>query len=144
LIQKTIEKMNAVGKDDIETWNECWFQTYKDLGGQSHNSGTKACPKHAAYGLWYLGRITNGGKAFRSWTIEKVNQELGKNAAYAVLALEILTREPEMIYFQSDLWSQVQRLYLQKIGEPAALSQQGQMTIILGLFTEKLIVANPG
>ena len=138
-IQRTIERMNAAGKDDIGTWSNYWFQTYKDLGGTSDNSGSKGCPMHAAYGLWRLGRISNSGKAFQNWSLERVNQELGKNAAYAVLALDLLDRKGD--WSKTELWSKVQESYQQKIGEPSAISEQGAIKISLGLFTEGLIVS---
>ncbi len=138
-VQRTIARMNAAGKDDFETWSNYWSQIYKDLGGTSDNSGSKECPKHAAYGLWRLGRISNSGKAFQDWTLEKVNKELGKNAAYAVLALDLL--ESKRNWSKTELWSKVQESYQQKIGEPSAKSEQGAIRIALGLFTEGQIVS---
>lgn len=138
-VKQTIEKMNAAGKDDFETWSKYWLQTYKDLGGKSDNSGSKECPKHSAYGLWRLGRISNSGKTFQNWTLERINKELGKNAAYAVLALDLL--ESRNGWSKSELWSKVQERYQQKIGEPSAVSEQGAIRISLGLFTEGQIVS---
>ncbi len=133
-VQRTIERMNAAGKDDFETWSNYWFQTYRELGGTSDNSGSKECPKHAAYGLWRLGRISNSGKAFQNWTLERVNKEFGKNAAYAVLALNLL--ESKRDCSKTELWSKVQESYCQKIGGPSANSEQGAIRISLGLFSE--------
>ena len=140
-VRGTIEQMNAAGKDDIESWGNYWFQTYKDLGGTSDTSGSKGCPQHAAYGLWRLGRISNSGMAFQNWTLERVNKELGKNAAYAVLALDLLESKHE--WSKTDLWSKVQESYQQKIGEQSAKSEQGAIKISLGLFTEGQIVLRP-
>ena len=147
-VQRTIERMNAVGKDDFETWSNYWFRTYKDLGGQSDSSGSKECPKHAAYGLWCLGRISNCGKTFQNWTLDRVNKELGKNAAYAVLALELLERkrgDKDTVGFWSkaELWAIVQELYQVKIGEPPAQSEQGAVKIALGLFMESQTDSGP-
>ena len=138
-VQRTIEQMNATGKDDFQTWSKYWFQTYKDLGGISDESGSKKCPQHAAYGLWRLGRISNSGKAFQNWTLERINEELGKNAAYAVLALDLL--ESKSGWSKTELWSKVQESYQQKIGKPSAKSEQGAIGISLGLFTEGQIVS---
>lgn len=140
-VRGTIERMNAAGKDDIESWCNYWFQTYKDLGGTSDTSGSKGCPQHAAYGLWRLGRISNSGMPFQNWTLERVNKELGKNAAYAVLALELL--ESKHGWSKTDLWSRVQESYQQKIGEQSAKSEQGAIKISFGLFTEGQIVSRP-
>jgi hypothetical protein len=140
-VRETIERMNAAGKDDIESWRNYWFQTYKDLGGTSDTSGSKGCPQHAAYGLWRLGRISNSGMVFQNWTLERVNKELGKNAAYAVLALDLL--ESKHDWSKTDLWSKVQESYQQKIGEQSAKSEQGAIKISLGLFTEGQIVSRP-
>jgi len=138
-VKQTIEQMNVAGKDDFETWSKYWFQTYKDLGGISDNSGSKECPKHAAYGLWRLGRISNSGKIFQNWALERINTELGKNASYAILALDLL--ESRNDWSKSELWSKVQELYQQKVGEPSAVSEQGAIRISLGLFTEGQIVS---
>ena len=137
--RRTIERMNAAGKDDVDTWSNYWLRTYKDLGGQSDSSGSKECPKRAAYGLWRLGRISNSGKTFQNWTVERINEELGKNAAYAVLALDLLERkrnekDTEGDWSKAELWAKVQELYQKKLGEPPAQSEQGALKIALGLF----------
>jgi hypothetical protein len=138
--------MNTAGKDDFETWSDFWFMTYKDLGGKSDSSGSKECPKHAAYGLWRLGRISNSGRIFQNWTLEKINRELGNNAAYAVLALDLMEKQHSKRHIEGDwskaeLWFKVQELYRQKLGEPPAKSEQGAVKIALGLFTEEQTVA---
>ena len=88
-IRGTIEKMNKAGKQDSQSWNDYWFETYKELGGQSEESGTKGCPKHAAYGLWRLGRIKETNIPYHHQAINSINQEYGKNAVYAILALDL-------------------------------------------------------
>ena len=140
-VRGTIERMNAIGKDDLRTWTCCWFETYKNLGGQGVHSGAKACPKRAAYGLWRLGRISNCEMAFQNWALCRVNQEFGKNATYAVLALDSL--ETEGHRSKAELWCRVRELYQQKLGERPAQSEQGAVTVALGLFTEKQTVAVP-
>lgn len=141
-VQQTIRQMNAAGRDDFKTWSNYWLKTYVDLGGTNViNSGPKGCPKHAAYGLWSLGRIANGGRAFQNWTIGKINRELGKNAAYAVLALDLL--EMKHNWSQTELWSKVQESYQRKLGEPPAQSEQGAIKIAFGLFKEGILVSRP-
>jgi hypothetical protein len=142
-VRRTIEKMNTAEKDDFKTWSNYWFKTYKDLGGQSDSSGSKGCPKHATYGLWRLGRISNSGKAFQNWTLERVNKELGKNAAYAVLALGLLERKRSEKYTEAELWAKVKELYQKKLGEPPAKSEQGAIKIALGLFEEGQTLSRP-
>tara|TARA_B100000315_G_scaffold27706_1_gene23666 strand:+ start:1166 stop:1591 length:426 start_codon:yes stop_codon:yes gene_type:complete len=140
--------MNAAGKDDRETWDNHWFTTYKDLGGQSDSSGSKICPKRAAYGIWCLGRISNSGRTFENWTLESVRKELGKNAVYAVLALDLLEmkrgrRGTEGDWSNAELWAKVQETYQKKLGELTAHKQEGAVTIALGLFTEGQTLSRP-
>ena len=147
-VRRTIERMNTAGKDDFETWSNYWFQTYKDLDGQSDSSGSKECPKHAAYGLWRLGRISNSGKTFQNWTLERANEELGKNAVYALLALSLLERkrcqkDTEGHWSKAELWAKVQELYQEKLGEPPPQSEQGAIKIAMGLFAEGQTLSNP-
>ncbi|HUU26233.1 MAG TPA: hypothetical protein VM123_00340 [archaeon] len=144
----TIEKMNDAGRNDFETWSNYWFSTYKDLGGQSDSSGSKGCPQLATYGLWRLGRISNSGKDFQIWTLERVNEELGKNAAYAVLALDLLEmkrseKDTESHPSKAKLWAKVQELYQKKLGEPPARSEQGAIKIALSLFAEGQTLSRP-
>lgn len=138
-IRKTIERMDVAGKDDIKTWSISWFKTYTELGGTSGSSGSKGCPKHAAYGLWYLGRIVNSGRDFQKWPLDKINKKLGKNVVYAVLALDLL--EYETYRSEVRLWAKVQELYQQKFGEQPARSEQGAVRIALGLFAEGQIAS---
>lgn len=145
-IRSTIERMNTIGKDDFPTWSDFWFLTYKDLGGKSESSGAKECPKHAAYGLWRLGRISNSGQSFQNWTLEKINQEYGKNTAYAILALDLIEkqrgkRDTKNDWSESELWSNVQELYQQKLRILPAESSQGAVKIALFLFMEGRIVS---
>jgi hypothetical protein len=93
----------------------------------------------AAYGLWHLGRISNSGKTFQNWTLEIVNEELGKNAVYAVLALDLLEgkcneKESEGDRSKAELWAEVQELYQQKLGEPPAQREQGAIKIALAFL----------
>jgi len=139
----TIKKMKKAGKDDFKTWSNYWFRTYKDLGGKSDSSGSKGCPKYATYGLWRLGHISKSGKPFQNWALERVNEELGKNAAYAVLALDLLERKRSEKYTESKLWAEVQEQYQKKFGESPAKSEQGAIKIARGLFEEGQTLSRP-
>lgn len=136
----TIEKMNRYGKRDILSWGDYWYKTYKELGGQSDESGSKGCPQHAAYGLWRLGRIKGTSIIYQDRAIEVVNQEYGKNAAYAVLALALLKKR-QFYNNEAMLWSQVQDLYRKTVHEEPAQSQQGAVKVAKILFEEGFIVS---
>lgn len=138
-VQETVKKMNTHGNEAPEIWSNCWYDTYEKLGGKSKNSGTKGCPMCAAYGLWYLGRVVDSVQTCKDWEITRINHELGKNAAYAVLSLEILRQQGGTTSRQA-LWAEVRKLYQQKLNEEAAKSEQGQIKITLALFNAKLIV----
>ena len=141
-VRKTMEKMNAIGQGDSDTWNRFWLRTYTELGGASENSGSKGCPRSAAYGLWRLGRIVGSGKPFQNWSIRKVKERLGKNAAYAVLALDLLEVGWEAKDIEG-LWIEVRRLYQQELDETPARTQQGAITVASVLFSEGQIVSKP-
>ncbi len=55
-VGQTISKMNAIGTENKLIWNRLWLESYQSLGGK-RTSGEKGCPRAAAYGLWFLGRI---------------------------------------------------------------------------------------
>ncbi|QSJ17902.1 hypothetical protein JYQ62_03300 [Nostoc sp. UHCC 0702] len=138
-VQETMQKMNVYENEALEIWSDYWYDTYKQLGGKSKNSGTKGCPRCAAYGLWYLGRLVDSVQTYKGWEITKIKHELGKNAAYTVLSLEILQQQVGNTNTQA-LWSSVRELYQQRLNEEAAKSEQGQIKIALALFNTKLIV----
>jgi hypothetical protein len=138
-VRGTIEKMNGAGSRDVSNWSTCWLKTYRELGGKSQESGSKGCPRHAAYGLWRLGRIKETTVPYQRMAINQINQEYGKNAAYAVLALDLLEKG-KLADSKADLWRQVQDLYRIRVHEEPATSQQGAVTVALTLFEEKQIV----
>jgi hypothetical protein len=140
-VHGTIEKMNNSGKSDIQSWSEYWFETYKELGGLSINSGTKGCPLHGAYGLWRLGRIKDGNIPYQQQTIHFINQEFGRNAAYAAIAIGLL-EERKAARSEIDLWIQVRELYKSKIHEEPAISEQGEVRVAKILFEEGHIVTD--
>ena len=138
-VQKTVAKMNATGTNDSEMWNSLWLATYKELGGTSENYGSKVCPKAAAYGLWFLGRITGSNRPCRNWPIEKVRKELGKNSAYAILSLTFLERKEKITKLK--LWQEVKKLYRQEFSEEPAESEEGAVSIASVLFKAGKIIS---
>jgi hypothetical protein len=137
-VTRTIEKMNKAGTIDIQSWSRFWLETYQELGGKSIDSGRKGCPLHAAYGLWRLGRIKGAGLPYQYDPIRFINQTYGKNAAYAVLALDLL-EDGRAFRNIDDLWNQVKLLYRRTLNQDPANSQQGAITIALTLFEEDQI-----
>lgn len=139
-VQRTIEKMQAVGADDKQMWDRFWLETYFELGGKSRATGSKGCPKAAAYGLWYLGRISGSERPRQNWSIEKIREHLGKNAAYAVLAITLL--DDKNTRSGQALWQEVQRLYQRKLMEKPADSEQGEIVLTKLLYSANRITAS--
>ena len=141
-VRRTVEKMNARHQDDAEAWSRSWLQTYRELGGTSQASGTKGCPRSAAYGLWRLGRIARSGQPFRDMSLVRVNTEFGKNATYAVLALDLL-EQGWNVEDSEGLWAEVRRLYAEKLHETPAESQQRAVKVARILFAEGETMSGP-
>lgn len=140
-VRRTIEKMNEAGVDSIADWNDYWFESYWELGGRKKSSGSKDCPKYAAYGLWHLGLIARGGRPPQDWPIERVQQELGKNVTYAVLALRLLKKgyDPEDI---RGLWSRIREIYQATFVDAPARNEQGAVRVASILFLQGQIVSD--
>ena len=140
-VRGTINKMNNAGKRDYPSWSKYWLETYFELGGQSEESGTKECPQHAAYGLWRLGRIKETNVPFQQMAINLINLEYGKNAVYAIIALDLLENK-QAERTKAGLWRQVQSLFKLRVHQNPAISQQGAVTVAEILFTEGQIITN--
>ncbi|MDQ9168810.1 hypothetical protein Q8A64_00130 [Oxalobacteraceae bacterium R-40] len=139
----TVRKMNQKGTHSKAHWNETWLDTYFELGGKSKESGAKPCPKAAAYGLWLFGYLCEGKRPFYNiWTADRDNLRLGKNknAAYAAIAVELLTQgAPSQI---GKLWPMVQAEYAKRTGHSPAGSEQGEIRLVAGLFQDRQIVVS--
>lgn len=135
----TVERVLVKGYDDRETWNECWHDAYKALGGTT-SSGTKPCPCGAAYGLWFVGRLRSGQRTLMQLTAKEVyrNKALGKNAAYAVIAADLLDTVP--FRSDADLWSRVQSEFKRHTGDNPALSDQGEVKLVVHLSRSQNLV----
>jgi hypothetical protein len=128
---RTVAKANKEGCSNGRSWAELWEDSYKEVGGRSMSVGQKGCPKNAAYGLWLLGRVKGAGRVWLDISVSDVNKEHGKNAAYAVLAVDILAEGND--YDVQQLWQRVKLLYLAATGEAPASKEQGQIRLVLAL-----------
>ena len=137
----TVEKVLHIGTCDERTWNRCWYKTYEELGGSSKTSGNKGCPRAAARGLWMLGRLRRGGRSFQARDAYEVyqDQDLGKNAAYAVIAADLLAAGASA----SGLWSRVQSEFKRLTGDDSADSEQGEVRLVVALFRNQELRPKP-
>lgn len=134
-VQKTINKMEENRVDDKKSWDMYWYKSYEELGGKSESTGTKGCPKKAAYGLWYLGYVSNTNRPFKNLSIQKINDEFSKNVAYAVLAVDLLNKGWKSNNITS-LWQEVKNQYRNTLKKEPAKSNQGAVTVAVQLFQE--------
>jgi len=134
-VSRTAAKMEAAGVEDSKTWTRYWVETYQALGGTSTDSGTKECPKCAAYALWYLGWLKRGKRPALSWSVNEVRDKLGKNGAYSAIAVRLLEQgaRPKPV---GQLWECVRREFERETGETAANTDQGAVRLATGLFLE--------
>lgn len=137
----TAEKMRKADTESVSNWNRYWLETYHELGGASGQSGSKGCPRAAAYGLWYLGRVQESGRAARRLTVHGVRRDFGKNAAYAVIAADLL--EQGASPSAASLWPLVQARFSELTGEVPADSEQGEIKLVVALFCERQLVVEP-
>ncbi|MCL1123422.1 DUF6979 family protein [Shewanella surugensis] len=73
-----------------ECWNTAWLETYKELGGQSVESGKKSCPKNAARILYQSGRLKGHNKPYKNVSFKDVKANDSVNGVYALMAIEQL------------------------------------------------------
>lgn len=132
-VSKTAAKMEASRVTDDASWSRYWVDTYFSLGGRSDSTGRKCCPKKAAYALWYLGWLKASPRPSLNWPLGQIRDELGKKAAYAAIAVRLLSRG-SAAKPRSELWQSVRREFQRETGESAAKSEQGAVTIAVGLL----------
>lgn len=130
----TADKMRESNTESIADWNRFWLETYRELGGTSDKSGSKGCPRAAAYGLWYLGRVQESGRQARRLPVSEVSCELGKNAAYAVIAADLLQGGAPRC--ATSLWPLVQARFTELTDVAPADSEQGEIKLVVALFCE--------
>ncbi len=121
-------------------WNNAWQKTYRELGGKSDESGKKGCPMNGTKTLYLLGRINGSNMPYKNPPLHDVWESYSRNGVYAILALEILSRNPSISL--NDLWSRIQERVREELGEEPALSNQGGPTVAYKLWNLGLIV-NP-
>ena len=139
-VNGTVEKILGTGTHDAVTWNKCWYETYTQLGGTSKTSGTKPCPRAAARGLWILGRLRRGGRPLQTRSVVEVYRELSKNAAYAVIAADLLAGDASRS--SSALWRSVQSEFTRLTGDIPAESEQGEVRLVIALFRQQELLAS--
>jgi hypothetical protein len=118
-------------------WNIAWQETYREIGGQSIETGKKACPMNAAKTLYELGRLNGHGRNPQAISLTDVWQTYSKNGAYAIAAIECLNNEPNLPL--ATLWQMIQNKIRQNIGEEPAVSNQGGPTLTFKLWHLGLI-----
>lgn len=138
----TARKMQDARTDTQATWNNSWLERYRELGGCSKTSGSKGCPRAAAYGLWFLGRLRETGRPFLSWTVPQIDRDLGKNAAYAVIAANLLQQGASPAV--GGLWPLVQDHYRAETGHEPAGKDQGEIKLVVALFQEEQLARGRG
>ena len=129
-INKTIAKINP--NCTKKEWDDAWLETYFNIGDKSHNSGTKDCPKNAAYCLYKLGRIKGTNIPYKTKSYLDIFNKYGRNALYAIIAYDLLKDNRTLAL--NDLWQKVRNIYKKEIGKEAAKSNQGAVTVTFKLF----------
>ncbi len=132
----TSKKMAVAGSTESKDWRRFWRDTYQELGGRS-TSGEKGCPGAGAYGLWFVGRVAETGRRHLDWRVAQVAEQLGKNAAYAVIAADSCRLNPDLT--AGERWESVRQTYRRDTGEEAARSNQGAVNVAVALFAEGLL-----
>ncbi len=140
-VTRTIEKVERVGLDDSPTWAAAWLEAYYELGGRHHSVGSKVCPRRAAYGLWFLGRIQGCRLRRASMGVQETLAALGRNVTYAVLAADVCIESPDVGV--AEVWRFVKQRFRQETGEVPAQSEQGQAQIAVGLANAGLLHPGP-
>ena len=117
-----IEAVKLLEDDTCSNSMEAWEQSTSNLFGQGTHSQVKGCPRGAFLGLCEEG-LVNGVKPGNYC-------KSIKNKAYAVNAVKLLKKNPELAVNKSKLW-------YKSVGEPKAHSSQ--MDIVIALWEKGLI-----
>ena len=91
----------------------------------------------AARTLYEFGRIRDGGMPFREWSIRDLWGH-SRNGAYAMLAVDLLNREPELS--GAGLWLRIQEAVRRETTDEPAGTNQGGSTVAFKLWHLGLIV----
>lgn len=150
-VEKTTQKMETSGKDDAESWNNFWEETYyKELKGKSEDTARKGCLRCAAYSLWMLGQLKCSQKQeiFLSMSVlgnvisnlKNQNKDIARNTTYALLALlliEDFERKEDFIPDTAKSWALVKEEFERLTDEEAAVSDQGAVKLTLMLYEKR-------
>lgn len=115
-----------------DNWNAAWEKTYWDLGGKSVHSGRKGCPMIGTKTLYLLGRIKNSNMLYQNLPPRDIWNNYSINGAYAMLALEGLSQNPDILL--DDLWLYIQQRIRKELGEEPARTNQGGPTVAFKLW----------
>jgi hypothetical protein len=133
----TSAKMRGANSAERSDWNRYWYETYRELGGGSEESGKKGCPCAGAYGLWFLGRTPRSGRPHLGWSVSQVRERLGKNAAYAVIAAKAHRANSQLS--PRERWAVVRATFEREAGGRAAGCDQGEVRVAVALSEEGLL-----
>jgi len=139
---RTAHAMDAAHSADDAAWRKHWASSYWALGGRT-TSGSKGCPRSAAYALWYLGWLKCSTRPLVDWPVDRVRERFGKNAAYAVIAARLLASGAVPHHHRS-LWSRAQQAFRRETGQIPAKSDQGAVKVALMLFLDGMLVVPRG
>jgi hypothetical protein len=137
-VLRTAQAMGAAGAADKKAWRKHWADSYGALGGRT-TSGSKGCPRSAAYAMWYLGWLKGCARPLLDWPADRIHERFGKNAAYAVIAARLLAGSRAQQH-HSALWRRVQQEFRRETGQLPANSDQGAVKVALLLFLEGMLV----
>jgi hypothetical protein len=119
----TLEKYHAGTTDVVD-----WWQEAAPIYTQSENSQKKSCPRDTFLGLAAEGLIK--GTPSGSYTSSKDNKN------YAVTAVRILRKRPNLASNKGELWNIVRNGKLGRTGE--LLSENKQMDVVLALWNQHI------
>ena len=105
---------------------DAWLEAVKRQFPSSPTSQEKGCPRDAFLGLCAEGLVRDVPAGYYTRSV--------KNKRYAVDAIKLLKKEPELAGSESDLWSRVLR------GEEK--TPNSQMDVVISLWQEKFIANN--
>ena len=110
---------------------ECaWETSAREVFPNSPSSQVKGCPRGAFLGLYYSGRLRGISPSTQGAA------HLGANARYAVEAVSLLTKNPELATgSKAALWSRVMLV----TGSDATKKPNGQMDVVVSLWQRKLV-----
>lgn len=131
-VRETIRK--AENGDD---WDSAWQETYRELGGESAESGKKGCPMQGTKWLYLLGRIKDSGVPLTSPELEDM-WRCSRNGIYSILALEYLEQNPDIGL--NELWTKIKRHVRSQLKKEPAETNQGGPTVAFKLWHLDLIV----